>query len=276
MNDIIVSELDYMWLELLRTTFARGQPVNPRGLKTLELHHHTVSIDMRRPVLMVPERKLSYQFMAAEAYWIISGSDRVSHIAPWNKNISQFSDDGQVFAGAYGPRIKAQLDYVVRALLSDQDTRQAVMTIWTPNPAPSKDIPCTVALDFKIRDGQLNCHAFMRSSDQWMGLPYDLFNFSLLSHFICGVVNTQQPQLELAPGRLYLTAASSHLYDAQWEAARAILNLAPGRDQYKIVQPPRTPKEFFQPSGHLSVLTTLEMLRDTKAGDPLRWWEGQP
>ena len=274
MTEHIVSELDYMWLELLRSTFSRGGPVNPRGMKTLELRHHTVSIDMRRPVLMVPERKLSYQFMAAEAYWILSGSNKVSSIAPWNKNISQFSDDGVVFAGAYGPRIAAQLEYVTQALLKDPDTRQATMTIWTPSPGPSKDIPCTVAVDFKVRGGELNCHVFMRSSDQWMGLPYDLFNFSMLSHLVCGLVNTHEPQRELAPGRLYLTAASSHLYETQWEAARELITLPVG-DLYKIALPPRTPKEFFQPSGHLALLATLEMLRDTKPGDPLRWWEAQ-
>src|SRR3546814_5271713 len=69
---------------------------------------------------------------------------RGSEIAPWNRHISQFSDDGVVFAGAYGPRINLQLDYVLNKLREDPDTRQAGLTIWRPNPQPSKDIPCKI------------------------------------------------------------------------------------------------------------------------------------
>jgi len=255
---------DLVWLETLEKTLAKGKEVSPRGRKTLELPQHTVEVDARRPVLMIPERKLSYQFMAAEAYWILTGDNRVETIEPWNKHITKFSDDGKVFAGAYGPKVVEQLNYVVKALAKDSDTRQAVMTIWRPNPPPSKDIPCTVALDFKMRGAQLNCHAFMRSSDQWLGLPYDVFNFSMLTHLVCGLYHANGTRPAIEPGTLYLTAASSHLYEEQWEDARKLI-----RNSYAQCTA-KTPEKLYTSPAKL--LATLEMLRDTKAGDSLRWW----
>ena len=119
--------------------------------------------------------------MAAEAYWILSGDNTVTGIAPYSSSMAKFSDDGITLAGAYGVPFREQVEHVCEALDDDPDTHQATMTFWRPSPEPSKDIPCAVALDFKLRNGKLNLHVFMRSSDQWLGLPYDIFSFSLIA-----------------------------------------------------------------------------------------------
>lgn len=173
---------------------------------------------MDRPVLYSKERKLSYTFLAAEALWIIDGKESVSSIAPYNKHIAQFSDDGVTFYGAYGPRVVGQFDYVLGALKQDRETRQAVMTTWRQNPPKTKDVPCTVALSFMIRDDALDCHVFMRSSDAWLGLPYDVFNFSMIAAKIACFYNRERTPVCL--GTLHLTAASSHLYEKNWADAK--------------------------------------------------------
>ena len=241
---------------------------------------HTIAVDMRRPVLLVPERKLSYQFMAAEAYWMLMGDDTVAGVAPWNKNISQFSDDGVKFFGAYGPKILDQLDYVVGKLLEDHDTRQAGLTIWREKPPKTKDVPCTVAMFFSLREGvdegvsALEMNVFMRSNDVWLGTPYDVFNFSMVAHLVCCRLNQSNwlPGSDVAPGMLRLTAASSHLYDTHWEAAAALqpetaLIRAHGTHE------PETPEGMWLDSTHLR--QTLKNLRDSKPGDALRWWENR-
>lgn len=253
----------YVWLEAINDILTNGDEVAPRGQVTKEMLQRTLVVDMRRPVLTVPERKLSYQFMAAEAYWILSGDYRVSTIAPYNKNISQFSDDGATFFGAYGPRIVNQLPYVVDKLKTDPDTRQAGLTIWRENPPQSKDIPCTVSIFFNIREDKLNCHVFMRSSDLWLGVPYDVFNFSMLSHLVCGMINKEEEKLE--PGDLYLTAASSHLYERNIEAIAKVL------DHGTALRQNKTPSPLY-----LSETALCEVLRDlrtSKPGNFLRWWE---
>lgn len=254
-----------VWFVTLRQILFNGLEVAPRGKLTKELPQHTMVIDMRRPVITVAERKLSYQFMAAEAHWILSGDDSVAGIAPYNKHIAEFSDDGVKFFGAYGPKIRGQLDYVVGKLLADPDTRQAGLTIWRENPPVTKDVPCTVAIFANIRNMALNLHVFMRSSDAWLGVPYDVFNFSMLSHLICSRLNEARPgEMTIAPGQLHLTAASSHLYEPNWLAARELL-----RAVYKSQAP--TPRELW--TEEKTLRAWLGDLRETKPGDKLRWWE---
>lgn len=264
-----MTTLNHEWLTTLRLIVHGGRPVSPRNYETYERLQHTVTVEMPYCVLTHPERALSYQFMAAEAYWILTGNDRVDGIAPWNKNIEKFSDNGRTFFGAYGPRIVSQLNYVVNKLKFDPWSRQAGLTVWRENPPFTKDIPCTVSIFAMIRDRRLNLHVFMRSSDVWLGLPYDVFNFSMLANLICCRLNTG-PELAslggVTPGFLYLTAASMHLYRINADAANVVL--LDGRTHR---EGPPVPHDFSQSEDIL--LTTLARLRDTKKGDALRWWE---
>lgn len=208
-----------VWLKTLAEIMRNGIYVEPRGKPTLELQHHTVHVKMSNPVVQCRERKLSYVFMAAEALWILSGDNRVETIAPYNSNIAKFSDDGQTFFGAYGPRIASQFDYVVRKLAEDTETRQAFMTIWRETPPATKDVPCTVAIGFGIRKGKLHAYVFMRSSDAWLGLPYDVFNFSMLAVKVACAFNERGGRSPIDVGWLHLTMASSHLYRVNIEGA---------------------------------------------------------
>lgn len=273
------------WTQLLLDVVSKGRETSPRGKLTRELPQHTIEVDIRKPVLTVPERKLNYKFMAAEAFWMLSGDDSVDGVAPWNKNIAQFSDDGERFFGAYGPKIRGQLAYVVNKLLEDPDSRQAVLTIWRENPPQTKDVPCTVAMTFNIRADPralsfrvLNAHVFMRSNDIWLGTPYDVFNFSMVAHLVTGVLNfagcTKAGWLPVEPGSLYLTAASSHLYAMNFEQVSAILNST----SFPIHQAPTPAKLFlctFKPltEPERVLLDSLKELRESSPGDPLRWWE---
>lgn len=260
-----MKDFSHTWLEAVNDILTNGELVAPRGKLTKELPQRTMVVDMRRPVLLVPERSLSYRFMAAEAYWILSGDDTVAGIAPYNSRIAEFSDDGERFFGAYGPKILGQLDYVVAKLKADRDTRQAGLTIWRENPPTTKDVPCTVAVFFSLRGQALNVHVFMRSSDVWLGVPYDVFNFSMLAHLVCGLLNDDRASTELyEPGRLYLTAASSHLYEINWADAKLCLG-------GPVVDQAPTPKLLW--NDHWALLERLKELRDTKPGHELRWWE---
>lgn len=253
------------WLNALNAILTDGDIVSPRGKRTKEIPQRTIEVDMRRPILRVPDRSLSYRFMAAEAYWILSGDDRVETIAPYNSRISEFSDDGERFFGAYGPKIQAQLPYIIEKLLADADSRQAGLTIWRECPPQTKDVPCTVAIFFAIRSNKVNVHVFMRSSDVWLGVPYDVFNFSMLGHLVCGLLNEHRgPSEYVSPGILFLTAASSHLYETNWDDAKLCLAAEP-------LDQPETPMLLWTDPRYL--MDELMALRDTRAGDERRWWE---
>lgn len=277
------------WVQLLNDLLRFGHASAPRGQETYELPQYTLVVDTRRPVLTVPERQLNHRFMAAEAWWILEGRDDVASIVAYNSRIAQFSDNGETFFGAYGPEIAKQLPYVVQKLVDDPSSRQAGLTIWRQNPPATKDVPCTVALFFQLRpvDGvhELNCHAFMRSSDAWLGIPYDVFNFSMLTHYVAGFLNQRfagmadshelPPPPLVTPGRLFLTAASSHLYARDAEAAQAIrkayVGLGDVVHQDRFALQPATPIGLARsPQG---LVDYLAQLKDAKKLSELRWWE---
>ncbi len=223
---------------------------------------------MTRPVVTVRSRKLGRKFLAAEAWWILTGRNDVASIAPYSKDISKFSNDGRRFDGAYGPRVVDQLRYVCDALINDKDTRQAVMTIWRSNPQPSKDIPCTVACQWMIRQRgsvrRLHCVDTMRSSDAWLGWPYDVFNFSMLSTLILLTIRERDESLkDVQLGSLILQAGSQHLYETDFHGVEKLFE-APEYDEYA----PLDLNDFANPE------ELVESLACRKGDVPVRLFNG--
>lgn len=252
-----------VWSTLVVDALCFGEEVAPRGQLTKELRQKTIRVDMTRPVLTIPRRKLNYRFMAAEAYWILTGDDRVSTIVPYNKRIAEFSDDGETFFGAYGPKVISQLPYVVDKLREDPDTRQAGLTIWRESPPKTKDVPCTVAVFFGLRKDLLDVNVFMRSSDIWLGVPYDVFNFSMLGFLVCSRLNRHSNKT-VRPGTLHLTAASSHLYERDWKNAQDCADSV-------TLEQGSVPTILSEKEDEL--MSTLRNLRFSSPGDDVRWWE---
>lgn len=179
-----------------------------------------VHLELTNPlnnVLVNPERRLGYRFMVAEWLWIWFGRDDFS-IVQYNKNMAKFSDDGKAFFGAYGPRVFYRWRSLVQLLKDDPDSRQAVIQIYrTPTGGVvTRDVPCTLTFQALLRKGRLNAIVNMRSSDVWLGLPYDFFTFSMLQ-------NTLAAHLGVELGPLYFNLGSSHLYERNFEAAKRVL-----------------------------------------------------
>lgn len=242
------------WIYLLQNLKNHGRVYSPRGMATKEMLGTQSIVSMSYPVVSVLSRKINYQFMMAEAWWILTGGNQVKQMAPYLKNLAQFSDDGRFFNGAYGPKVIDQLWYVIETLKTDVLSRQAVLTIWRENPRPSKDIPCTVAMQWLIRDNTLFCKTDMRSSDAWIGWIYDVFNFSTISAYIALSLKDIYPELRL--GNLILTPGSQHIYDYNWNDCEALIQ--------KCIE-----GDVGEPSPHLdlSVYTCAdELIYDLKDG----------
>lgn len=223
--DPIISA-DKAWVKDLEYVLSYGNRVSPRGMPVYESIAYQSVISMVNPIILNNERKLGYRFMAAEAAWILSGDNRVDTIRPYSKDIAQFSDDGVTFFGAYGPKIYNQFPYIVNTLQKDIHSRQAVINIWREEPGPSKDIPCTLSLQFLLRDGVLHCVASMRSSDLWLGHPYDIVNFSAVSFALLLQLNKvfeHGGEDKIKLGYLFLTAGSKHIYERNREGVEEVL-----------------------------------------------------
>jgi thymidylate synthase len=207
MISLKADSIDALYIQCLMHLENAGEETHPRGFTCYELSPCSVTLtNVQRNILMNPVRKISARFAAAELLWILMGRNDVKMISHYNKKMASYSDDGQTFFGAYGPKIMPQLPYVLDALRQDPWSRQAVLTIWRESPKPTRDAPCTISLQFLQRPlGFLNLLVSMRSQDAWLGLPYDIHNFSSLQLLVAGV-------LGLDPGFLTIIQGSLHLY----------------------------------------------------------------
>lgn len=145
----------------------------------------TLIEDPRSNLVTSPIRNLSHKYAVGELLWYLSGSNKLSAISQYSKAWDKLSDDGETVNSAYGHRIFEkfgfdQWEHVKGLLAADPNSRQAVIHIKEPNPEKTKDLPCTVALQYFIRDGKLYATTYMRSNDIWLGFPYDVFTFTCL------------------------------------------------------------------------------------------------
>ena len=202
--------------EALRCVYNHGDIVSPRGMETKEVSPYTISVDPLKTLFIHPVREVNYSFCFAENLWYWSGRNSLSLLNQYNSNYKNFANDGML-QGSYGPQILEQIRYVYETLLNDKDSRQAVISLWRPNPRQAKDIPCTLIFHFMIRDGKLNMYITMRSNDVIWGQNYDIPSFSLILLAVAGM-------LRIKPGTLHLTANSLHLYERHYDLAQKILN----------------------------------------------------
>lgn len=191
--------------------------VAPRGMEVKEVLNGSYAVQMPA-YLDFEERDINTQFMFAEAAWIVGGSNKLSDITPYMKSYEKYSDDGIFMRGAYGPKVVDQLGYVCDSIINDEDTRQAVMTIWRERPGQSKDIPCTVAMQFLLRENELNMVTTMRSQDIVLGFTYDVFTFSMVAAAVQRILHERGREVTL--GTLFVNAGSLHLYESHYEKAQ--------------------------------------------------------
>lgn len=204
------NHVNYRWLALIQEVLSVGTESKPRGMLTKEIIAGRYKVPMPA-FLDLKSRDVHSPFMFGEAAWIISGSNRLSDITPYMKSYKRFSDDDKFLRGAYGPKVVDQLPYVVQTLLEDKDSRQAVMTIWRERPGKSKDIPCTVAMQFLIRDNTLHMVTTMRSNDAVLGFTYDVFTFSMVANAVRLLL--KEKGFDLILGDLIVQAGSLHIYE---------------------------------------------------------------
>lgn len=155
-----------------------------------------------------------------EFIWYIAGSNELDHIKHYIPIYTKFSNDGRTLNGAYGPRIfhpercagishpTDQWQRIINLLRERSDTRNAVIQIFSNSDATNnnKDVPCTCTLQFALRGAKLHLHVHMRSNDVVLGLPHDVFAFTMLQE-----VAARELGKEL--GRYTHSVASLHLYD---------------------------------------------------------------
>lgn len=173
--------------------------------------------DPTRNIVTSNIRKMPMRYAIGELAWYMAGSNRVQDIGRFAQKWAAISDDGITNNSSYGHKIQAfygfdQWEYVKGLLTKDPNSRQAIIHIKNASCTPTKDVPCTVYLQFLLRDGKLNLSVHMRSNDIWMGVPYDMFSF-------CFLQMKMAMELGVEIGEYTHYAGSLHIYARDYEAA---------------------------------------------------------
>ena len=175
----------------------------------------TVINDPTRCIMRNKIRKMPIRYAIGEMLWYMSGKNEVKPIQIYTDNWNRMSDDGVHVNSNYGYCIRHKYGFdqweYVRKLLSDApETRQAVIHIKEPRNIPSKDVNCTVSLQFLLRDNKLYLTVYMRSNDLWLGFPFDVFQFANMQ-----ILMAMELGVEL--GTYTHIAGSLHLYERDFK-----------------------------------------------------------
>lgn len=174
----------------------------------------TIIEDPTRCIMLNKVRKMPVRYAVGEMLWYMSGNTRVSAIKNYSDVWKRMSDDGETVNSNYGYCMQKkfgfnQIEYVEKLLRFQPNTRQAVIHIKTADNRESKDVNCTIALQFFIRDMKLYMTVYMRSNDLWMGFPFDVFQFANLQVYL-------SMRLGVELGTYTHVASSLHLYERNY------------------------------------------------------------
>lgn len=204
-------------------------------------------LNLSRGKLPVPGNRRYFPHIAAtEVAWQFMGTKDPSWIVKHAPKLwSKFVEDGELKA-AYGYRWKHhfgrdQLGLMIQALRDDPTNRQLFISSWDPatdglgSPNQPMNIPCPVGFSVTAGDGALHMSVFVRSSDVFVGLPYDVMSYALTLDAISMSVG-------IKPGTLHFTLAHAHSYEPHAQMIEdCIFDSSPGRSGWITDCEPRLP-----------------------------------
>lgn len=200
--------------DIKEAMLTKAKTVPSRIGQTKELLNPVIVLSNPRKRLFYNEhRTFNLAYALVEAFYLFNSDNYVDNFSFYNKRMADYSDDGLHINSAYGYHIADNLKDLVNKLKEDKDTRQAVLNIYSTKyglEMKTKDVPCTIALNFLVRDNKLNLTVYMRSNDLFWGLQYDLFMFTCLQEVIAN-------ELGLELGYYIHCPTSLHVYDYHWE-----------------------------------------------------------
>ena len=194
-----------------------GDVVSPRGMLTYEIIGASGRVqNPRARLIRRPGKAMSLPFAIGEFLWYLRRSNKLDIMSYYSKSMVHYSDDKRTLNSAYGARIWGCHDFISvnqwqaakRLLLSDKSSRQAVLHIRVPQDEVfySLDHPCTLTLQFLLRNNRLHLLVTMRSNDLFMGSCYDIFSFTMLQEMMAW-------ELDVEIGFYQHSVNSWHLYE---------------------------------------------------------------
>lgn len=203
-----------------------GTVEQPRDLKVKEITVQQYPFNPTRTIADFENRSFNWKYFAGELVWYLNKDNNINYISNFSNFWSNITNPNSYTINSnYGSLLFGeQLDWVVKSLKADKNTRQAIAFLNQPKFqfAGNKDFVCTMYINFWIRDNKLNMKVQMRSNDIFYGLTFDAPFFGFVHQHVRLWLLETYPELEL--GKYYHCADNIHFYERHFELATAINN----------------------------------------------------
>ena len=221
------------YLDLMRHVRDHGARKTDRtGTGTVSVFGHQMRFDLSQGFPLVTTKKVHLKSIVHELLWFLAGDTNVAYlkqhgVSIWDEWARSDGDLGPVYGkqwrswAAPDGRTIDQISDVVETLHTSPDSRRMIVSAWNPAAIPDMALaPCHCLFQFYVADGKLSCQLYQRSADIFLGVPFNIASYALLTLMMARVVG-------LGPGDFVHTLGDAHLYLNHFEQADAQLKRTP-------------------------------------------------
>jgi thymidylate synthase len=237
------------YLDLMARVLDEGVAKNDRtGTGTLSLFGAQLRFDLAAGFPLVTTKRLHLKSIIHELIWFLQGDTNIRYlkdngVSIWDEWADANGDLGPVYgrqwrswAGPDGETVD-QIARVVETIRRDPDSRRLIVSAWNPVDLPKMALaPCHCLFQFHVAEGRLSCQLYQRSADLFLGVPFNIASYALLTHMVAQVCG-------LLPGDFVHTFGDVHLYTNHLDQAREQLRREPKPLPELVLDP--TVKDLF-------------------------------
>ncbi|GED69240.1 thymidylate synthase [Brevibacillus reuszeri] len=221
------------YLDLCQRILDEGVTKEDRtGTGTISVFGHQMRFDLSEGFPMVTTKKLHTRSIIHELLWFLSGDTNIRYLQEngvriWNEWADENGDLGPVygkqwrsFAGRDGKTVD-QIQWVIDEIKRNPDSRRLVVSAWNPAEVDKMALPpCHLLFQFYVANGKLSCQLYQRSADTFLGVPFNIASYALLTHMMAHVTG-------LEVGDFVHTIGDAHLYTNHLEQVKLQLSREP-------------------------------------------------
>ena len=228
----------HQYLDLLRRVYEHGAPKGDRtGTGTRSVFGHQMRFDLAEGFPLVTTKKVHLKSIIHELLWFIRGETSVDYLREngvtiWDEWADEDGELGPVYGkqwrswrvpgeDGHSERLIDQLAEVIDEIKGDPDSRRLIVSAWNVADLPDMALPpCHLLFQFYVANGKLSCQLYQRSADVFLGVPFNIASYELLTMMVAQVTG-------LEPGEFIHTLGDAHLYDNHLEQAQTQLAREP-------------------------------------------------
>ncbi len=221
------------YLDLLRLVLDKGNKKSDRtGTGTLSVFGAQARFDLREGFPMLTTKKLHLRSIIYELLWFLRGDTNIKYLNEngvkiWDEWADENGDLGRVYGAQWtdwrrtdGTSVN-QIDDVIAQLKADPDSRRHIVCAWNSGEIDQMALtPCHALFQFYVADGELSCQLYQRSADLFLGVPFNIASYALLTMMVAQVCDVK-------PGEFVHSFGDLHLYSNHLEQARTQLEREP-------------------------------------------------